>query len=281
MLLKTSKFSERVYRIVATILVAAFCLSGFAVSAYGAGSSIDVYYMGATGNPVGSYFEGSLNNGAYVATFYVDGSMIGGKTLVNKMPMSDVYVAKQLVEADYYYAFGATTVDAYYVGESDKPTGSYLPGSQIDGAFVDTYADTTGWDQLGVDGRIAIPSLTEGVNPIEHSLTVAAQENELATVIYSNTFRWDFMLDATFDDAAVALIANNSDEPLAGNAILAAYNSRGALAYTEVTTVEVAANTAFKLTFDVNLSDYPAGEYSYAVFYWDTNYAPVFPAVRN
>jgi hypothetical protein len=262
------------------MLAAALCLSAFAITAYGAGSA-DVYYVGATGNPVGSYFDGSLTNGSYVATFYGDDAPIGGVTLVRKIPMPDVYITNQAAGAAYYYAFEADSVDAYYVGESGSPAGSYLPGSQVSGSFVDTYVNTAGWARLSADGRIVMPALTEGVNPIERRLTVAAQGTGLATVIYSHTFRWDYVLDAAFDDTAFALIADNSDAPLTGFAILAAYNRDGTLAYTERTSVDVAANTAVGLTFDIDLSEYPAGAYSYGVFYWNADHTPVFPSVQN
>jgi hypothetical protein len=263
------------------MLAAVLCLSAFAAPAYGAGSSADVYYVGATGSPVGSYFDGSLTHGAHVATFYGGDSSLGGVTLVNKMPMPDVYITNQPAGAAYYYAFEPDSVDAYYVGASGGPVGSYLPGSQIEGAFVDTYVSTAGWTQLGADGKIVMPALTEGVNPIERRLTVAAQRDGLATVVYAHTFRWAFTLDATFDGAAFALIADNSDTPLEGFAILAAYDSRGRLAYTEHTPVSVAANTALALTLDIDLSEYPADAYSYGVFYWDATCTPVFPDVKS
>ncbi|MDR1157510.1 MAG: hypothetical protein LBK75_04290 [Oscillospiraceae bacterium] len=281
MFLKTSRFSVRgTGRFAAVMLAAVLCLSALAITAYGAGSA-DVYYVGATGNPVGSYFDGSLTHGSYVATFYGDDSPVGGVTLVSKMPMPDVYITNQSAGAAYYYAFEADSVDAYYVGESGSPVGSYLPGSQIGGALVDTYVSTAGWARLGADGRIVMPALTEGVNPIERRLTVAAQGSGLATVVYSHTFRWAFTLDAAFGDTVFALIADNSDTPLEGFAILAAYDSRGRLAYTERTPVSVATNTAVTLTFDADLSEYPADVYSYGVFYWDTDDTPVFPSVKN
>ncbi|MDR1157078.1 MAG: hypothetical protein LBK75_02045 [Oscillospiraceae bacterium] len=283
MFLQTSKFSVRgAGRVVAAMLVVSLCLSAPAVTAYGAGSSVDVYYMGATGNPVGSYFDGSLTNGAYVATFYgAADTPLDGVTLVNKMPMPDVYMTNQLPGVEYGYAFDADTVDAYYTGASDAPVGSYLPGPQMSGAFVGTYVSATGWTRLGIDGRIVIPALVEGVNPIERKLTVATLENGFAAEVYTHTFRWGFILDAAFDDSAFVLIANNAGNALGGAAILAAYNSNGTLAYIERKPVEIDANTAFALTFDVDLAEYPMGEFSYAVFCWGSDHTPIFPAVKN
>jgi hypothetical protein len=282
MFLKISKLAgRRAGRLVAVLLAVSLCLPGLVVTGYGAGSSVDVYYAGVTGNPVGSYFDGPLINGAYVATFYGADMPLDGVTLVNKMPMPDVYFTNQSAGVEYYYAFDANTVDAYYAGVSDNPVGSYLPGSQIDGAFVGTFVDMTGWARLPADGRIVMPALAEGVNPIERRLTVAALENGLTTVVYTHTFRWNFILDATFGDSAFALVANNSDNALEGAAILAAYNSDGSLAYVERKPVEVDASTAAALTFDADLTEYPADRFSYAVFCWDNDHRPLFPAVKE
>jgi hypothetical protein len=282
MFLKTSKFSGRgAGRFIAVLLAVSLCLSILVITAYGAGSSVDVYYAGVTGNPIGSYFDGSLVKGAYVATFYGADTPLDGVTLVNKMPMPDVYFTNQSAGVEYYYAFDANTVDAYYAGVSDNPIGSYLPGSQIGGAFVGTFVDTTGWARLPADGRIVMPALVEGVNPIERKLTVAASENGLTTAVYTHTFRWNYILDATFGNSAFALVANNSDNALEGAAILAAYDSDGSLAYVERKPVKVDANTAAALTFDADLSEYPANRFSYAVFYWNNDSLPLFPAVKE
>ncbi|MDR0670858.1 MAG: hypothetical protein LBF64_00935 [Oscillospiraceae bacterium] len=282
MFLETSKFSVRgAGRFAAAALAVSLCLSALVVTAYGAGLSVDVYYAGVTGNPIGSYFDGSLTNGAHVASFYGADAPLTGVTLVNKMPMPDVYIANQLAGAEYYYAFDADTVDAYYAGEPDNPVGSYLPGLQIGGAFVGTYVNTTGWARLSADGRIVMPALVEGVNPIARQLTVAASEGGLASAVYAHTFRWNFILDAVFGDSAFALVANNADDALEGSAILAVYNSDGSLAYVERKPVEVDANTAFTLTFDADLAAYPAGAFSRAVFCWDSGHVPIFPVVKE
>ncbi|MCL2152096.1 MAG: hypothetical protein FWH57_03915 [Oscillospiraceae bacterium] len=282
MFLKTARKSQSkgAIRRIAAVLATAMCVLTLTLTA--SAGSTDVFYMGETGAPVGSYFDASFVNGAMVATFdWLDetqGGFVEGLTLVDVIPMPDVFLANLSPAIDYSYAFGEyTNADAYYAGENGNPVGSYLPGALTYGSYIDTYVDASRWAGLTVGGSIAIPALVEGINPIEYKLTVAATNDGVSSVIYANTFRWDCALDPK---TGVALVANSLDEAFDGYAILAVYDSTGRLVDMEQTDVSVSANTAYKLAFDMDVSKYPTSGYKYALFLWDYDYIPVFPAVR-
>ena len=91
-----------------------------------------------------------------------------------------------------------------------------------------------------------------------------------------------YKLASDFRGPAAATAVNNSDTAI-NNAfvILAVYNKDGRLTYSESKIVNVPAGGSAEAAFNVALSAYPYGDYTYAMFWWNSNYAPLIPAVRK
>jgi hypothetical protein len=136
---------------------------------------------------------------------------------------------------------------------------------------------------IGADGScaIAIPA-PAAWGAQRFSLTITGVKDGLPAILYRHTFySWEYDITAAVGDSASVKLENYSGETFDGFVILAVYSSSGALAHLESQPVAIADGAAANVPFAASLAEYPSGQYSLALFVWDSGYAPVYPAWRN
>ncbi|MDR1157656.1 MAG: discoidin domain-containing protein [Oscillospiraceae bacterium] len=80
--------------------------------------------------------------------------------------------------------------------------------------------------------------------------------------------------DGTF--TVTASYSNNTSKAIEGGFfILAAYNGSGVLRCLEKQDLTAAVDETVETTFDLAVTQYPVGEYSYKIFYWDSDLTPL------
>ena len=84
-----------------------------------------------------------------------------------------------------------------------------------------------------------------------------------------------------FDKAISVNIVNDTTAKISGYAVAAIYGKDGRLVANDVIDLNIPAIDSFKAEFDINLSQYPLNEFSYKVFFWDKNFAPLTGAVSK
>jgi len=114
-----------------------------------------------------------------------------------------------------------------------------------------------------------------------YELRITAVKDGVATVAYAHAFELEIGFSATFGAKVGAKVENRGSEPFSGMAVLAVYTRTGRLARTEQIMVELAAGDAAQVEFALDAALYPAGDYTYAVYCWDSGFAPVAPAARG
>lgn len=305
---------------------------------------VEAYYNGATDNPAGSYFDGSLINGAFVTEISQDPTNISGipigsaenwtitipkpengqryelkvvsymggepspvfsHSFYGKAPFVvtdgdgtvydhnartgisdtiDVFITPAEDDDEYYYTFGAlSTADAYYAGETNNPVGSYLDGSLVSGNYVTTMspnpniADMTrvneesGW-------KITVPKPT-AQNP--SVLKIVSRSGGISTLIYTHTFALPYVGSAKFGSRIEAKFENNNPQAVSGRAFAAVYDKKGVLIAVEGKEFNAPSYDKTVINFNLDLSLYPASDYTYKVFFWDSNLIPLIPEIKN
>ena len=78
----------------------------------------------------------------------------------------------------------------------------------------------------------------------------------------------------------VKYVVNDSDEDVEILAIYAVYNKAGYLVKLGIDNYKILAKAKKLLTLTgIDLADYPAEDFTYKVFFWDTNYVPFIDSI--
>ncbi|MDR0570929.1 MAG: discoidin domain-containing protein [Clostridiales Family XIII bacterium] len=127
-------------------------------------------------------------------------------------------------------------------------------------------------------------ALTVLVSMCSFSPAALAETGGTPVAALASAAQGDFDAERIVDDRDApegyfkASYRNNAAALTEANAILAIYDSEGRLAFTEVKPFEAAAYQTKDIKFDVAAALYPSDEFSFKVFCWNANFAPLAPA---
>jgi uncharacterized repeat protein (TIGR02543 family) len=204
----------------------------------------------------------------------------GGATKIHQD--IDVLARRLQTGLTYYYWFGGyePRAEAKYTGAANQPVGSYI-GSAASGAAteISKASDPTisryGTKLDTATYKIGVPAPGDWTNdPGQIRLHIAGVDPSGSEIVrYQHTFEYAAAYDLTFSGGA-AVFYNRTNETAAGKVFVAVYRA-GTDRLARLVSADLNAPALGYQSVDPGVSgSYPLGEYYYAAYAWDDQYAP-------